>query len=977
MSLRTFRIEDAPEMTPFTSGNAPDRNSAGIASIPSGLPARETGNYPVQTSSIPIQATSASPKARQAMRKLADEAQMLFWMLDEDDVCVFMNESAHAIFEPGDKIDIWSWVEYIHPDDRDRALTAFYNSKRAFAEYKSEYRVVRSDGSVRWMMSTGAPCVDNEGRSRGFAGSLVDVTERYNMVERLAYKQTQLRLLTDHASDLISRHTASGEYLYVSPSCQQILGYSVEELIGQNAYDRINPDHHQLIADEIARQLNGGGDSQPLELRVRHKDGRLIWLGANIRVLTSPSTSEYIGAVVVSRNITEERLAKEELRRREEQFRSLTTLSSDWYWETDAEGRFTFLSEGLRNAIGIEPSAALGQTREEMSIDPSDPGIHTYRTCMAEHKPFQDMRFAMLFPGAGKVAHTRVSGEPIFDNGEYKGYHGVTSDVTAEVVTNARLAQLAAENQLLVESSPDLILLIDASGKVMRANQATLPIIGYHPDEFIGADYTRYVHPEDVETTLWVLREHDQTLPLKDFENRCIRKDGSVVYMSWSVSWGLANGAMHCVWRDITERYRARAALHESVERLHGVLESIGDGFFTLDKNWRVTYVNQIAAAFFDHEREGFVGLRLWSAIPSILDSPFLDTWRNAMEGGKAASFQTYHAPRNRWVEMRLYPHAEGMSVFFNDVTQKREAEKALWLSEQRFREVVEMTPAGYVLTDANCVIRSVNSALCELTGFPDSQLMGTTLEKLFVINPLDTLLQSDQRLIELNGVEGVVRHQLGHPVYVLINAHVRRDGGGELLSITAFLTDITARKHNELQVRQLATHDRLTGLPNRVYLDECLPDILGYSARGQINAVLFIDLDHFKEVNDTIGHAIGDDLLIEVSRRMKQQMRDGDIVARLGGDEFVVVAQCPDGEQSASRIAEKLVAAIAEPIELQGRQLCVGASIGIAIAPRDGTTKDELFAKADASMYQVKSSGRNGFGFYERPLSDLDEPEV
>lgn len=977
MNSRTSRLRDTPETTPITSGGVPDPRGDGITSIRSGLPALETGNDPVQTSSIPIQATSASPKARQAMRKLADEAQMLLWMLDEDEVCVFLNESAIALFEPRDKIDIWSWMEYVHPDDRDRALTAFYAAKQARTECKIEYRVVRSDGSVRWMMSTGAPCVDTEGRFRGFAGSLVDVTERYDMVERLAYKQTQLRLLTDHASDLISRHTPGGEYLYVSPSCEHILGYSVEELIGQNAYDKIDPDHRQLIADEITRQLQGDADSQPLELRVRHKDGRLIWLGANIRVLTSPTTSEYIGAVVVSRNITEERLAKEELRRREEQFRSLTTLSSDWYWETDAEGRFTFLSEGLRNAIGIDPSAALGKTREEMSIDPSHPGMHAYRACMAEHKPFQDMRFALRFPGARKVAHTRVSGEPIFENGEYKGYHGVTSDVTAEVVTNARLAQLGAENQLLVENSPDLIVLIDAGHKVMRSNQAALPMIGYHPDELIGTDYTRYLHPEDVETTLQVLREQDRSLPLRDFENRCIRKDGAVVYMSWSVSWGVANGAMHCVGRDITERYQARAALHEAVERLHGVLESIGDGFFTLDKNWRVTYVNHIAAAFFDHEREGFIGLRLWAAIPSILDSPFLDTWRHAMEGGKAASFQTYHAPRNRWVEMRLYPHAEGMSVFFNDVTQKREAEKALWLSEQRFREVVEMTPAGYVLTDANCVITSVNPALCELTGYPESQLLGTTLEELFATNPLDTLLQSNRSLFELNGVEGVVRHQLGHPVYVLVNAHVRRDGAGELLSVTAFLTDITARKHNELQVRQLATHDRLTGLPNRVYLDECLPGILGYAARGQINAVLFIDLDRFKEVNDTMGHAVGDDLLIEVARRMKQQTRHGDIVARLGGDEFVVVAQCPDDEQSARRIAEKLVAAIAEPLELQGRQVCVGASIGIAIAPRDGTTKDELFAKADASMYQVKSAGRNGYRFYEHPLERLDKPEV
>jgi diguanylate cyclase (GGDEF)-like protein len=217
----------------------------------------------------------------------------------------------------------------------------------------------------------------------------------------------------------------------------------------------------------------------------------------------------------------------------------------------------------------------------------------------------------------------------------------------------------------------------------------------------------------------------------------------------------------------------------------------------------------------------------------------------------------------------------------------------------------------------------------------------------------------------QVHGRESALRHKHRDGVHVLLNASAQFDGDNRLLSVTAFVTDITARKRAELELKQQATHDALTGLPNRIFLEEKLPSILNFAARGQVNAVLLVDLDGFKQINDTLGHAAGDALLCEVARRLRRHTREGDIVARLGGDEFVLVAHCADGTRSAEGMAAQLIGSLREPIDVGQQQVLVGASIGISLSPQDGITRDELFAHADAAMYRAKAAGRNRFCFY------------
>jgi diguanylate cyclase (GGDEF)-like protein len=197
----------------------------------------------------------------------------------------------------------------------------------------------------------------------------------------------------------------------------------------------------------------------------------------------------------------------------------------------------------------------------------------------------------------------------------------------------------------------------------------------------------------------------------------------------------------------------------------------------------------------------------------------------------------------------------------------------------------------------------------------------------------------------------------------------VRRDAAGNVTSVTGLMSDITGRKQAESRLQELATHDALTGLPNRALLHDRVQRMLDTCAPGRTVAVMFLDLDRFKEVNDSFGHELGDVLLCEVAARLRKVMRPGDVIARLGGDEFVVAAECA-GAGDAAAIAQKLLDALGLSMRVGGQEVTAGGSIGISLFPQDAGTKELLFQTADTAMYGAKRAGRNRYRFFEPEMT-------
>jgi diguanylate cyclase (GGDEF)-like protein/PAS domain S-box-containing protein len=658
------------------------------------------------------------------------QVKTLVWMTDVNDVIVYLSRSIAHLFELGNVLSVEMYTRFLHPHDKARVADIFDSAKNAREECQADYRVCAPDGSIRWVTGSGAPRFSAEGEFLGYAGALIDVTDHYDALERLAKSEASYRMLTENSQDLISQHTASsGVFQYASPSFKRVLGYSPSELVNQiSIYTQVHPDDVSVIRDELQRQAQNAVDSRIIEFRVRHKDGHQVWMGSNVKLLVNPVTNEKVGSVAVSR------------------------------------------------------------------------------------------------------------------------------DITREVETARKLAQLAAENKALVENSVDIISLLDRDGRFLRVNEASLPVLGYRPEEMVGRTYLELLDADEAVRVSAVdagLRTGPNTI--KDFETRWQRKDGRYIHLSLAVRWSEHDQLMYATARDVTER---------------------------------------------------------------------------------------------------------------------NEAQKRTQDSEQRFREVIEMTPAGYVLADGSASIIDVNPALCAISGYGRDELIGQGLARLFVYCPWEGVVFAAHGPNSTHGMEAVLRHKNGREVYVLFNGSVKRDAAGRVQLMTGLLTDITARKEAESRLQLLATHDTLTGLPNRTLLNDRVQQMLDGGPRNTPVAIMFIDLDRFKEVNDSFGHEPGDVLLREVARRLRRALRPSDVIARLGGDEFVVAAYCSDGAASAASIAEKLLATLAAPIDIGAQEVVIGASIGISMFPEHARTKELLFQSADTAMYRAKAGGRNGYCFFAAEMT-------
>lgn len=531
------------------------------------------------------------------------------------------------------------------------------------------------------------------------------------------------------------------------------------------------------------------------------------------------------------------------------------------------------------------------------------------------------------------------------------------------------LAAQALDNLLFIAQSPDIFALFDESGRILRINDAICEIAGYKPDELIGHFYSEFVLEEDVALTKNTFVElMVATQPVKLFENRWRHKQNGIAVLSWSLRWNAERKFIYANGRDVTERYKTRIALQQANERMYSLLERIGDGFCALDRAGRLVFANSKATAFFQLKKEA-TGAAIEQIAPDLAGSSIYQSLRRAMDHNKPLYFDALYEPGKVWLEIRAYPSDEGIAVFFRDITLEREMRKAAADKEKRLQDFIQMNPAGYLLLNRASIITDVNPALCRLSGYLREELIGRPLALLLNRGTFDGALTAAQGTTQIDGLESIVRHRDGHSVHVLVHATIQRDKEGKAQSLNAFLTDITQRKAAMLRLEELATHDPLTGLPNRTFLNEQLQVMLETAPREEHNTVIFLGLDRFKEVNDLLGYDAGDSLLKEMAARFKAILRPGDLVARLGGDEFVVVAHCLEGFESAAKIAEKLSAAATLPVRLAGVPVNVGASIGISMYPHDGQTQEQLFRCASTALHKAKTQGGTNYCFFTEEM--------
>jgi diguanylate cyclase (GGDEF)-like protein/PAS domain S-box-containing protein len=287
---------------------------------------------------------------------------------------------------------------------------------------------------------------------------------------------------------------------------------------------------------------------------------------------------------------------------------------------------------------------------------------------------------------------------------------------------------------------------------------------------------------------------------------------------------------------------------------------------------------------------------------------------------------------------------------------------------------IIESAAEGIMITDAGGIIRSVNPAFEKSTGYTADEVIGSS----------PAMLQSGQHgqsfYREMWGALNSVGHWHGeiwnrhkngdiYPEWLSISAV--RDSGAGVIQYVGIFSDAHTQEYILERLRYLAYYDGLTGLPNRRLFLDRLNVAISHARRDKhMLALMFIDLDEFKQINDTLGHKVGDGLLMGVTERMKSCLRDGDTLARLAGDEFTVIIPVLPHPEAACHVAEKFLASYAQPLNIDGHELRVTASIGIVIYPDDGEDADSLLHHADTAMYRIKESGRNGYLRFDAGMS-------
>lgn len=672
------------------------------------------------------------------------------------------------------------------------------------------------------------------------------------------------------------------------------------------------------------------------------------------------------------------------LRESEERYKAVVEQSVEAIYLYDAETKQVFES----NAAFVEMIGYSEQELQGMRIydfidhDADDIDRNVRKSLDAGRRYIGERRYRRK---DGLVIVVDTSASVISYNGK-SALCAVSRDVTERRKFEEALKESEKRFRSLVQNASDMITILEADGTIRYESPAVEHILGYGTEERLGASAFDYVHPEDlprVERTFEeTVNKHGVQLPV---EFRLRHKDGSWRYVETTRSNLLDEPAVRGVVsnaRDVTERREAERALRESEARFRAVFDRAAIGMALVNAEGRLIESNPALQEMLGYDEEELRGMHFGDLThPEDLAA---DT--RGFEGLVAGDIDRFRLEKRyirkdgslRWggLTSSSVPETGGGPWFMigmvEDVTERKEAERALRESEERYRAVVERSvEAIYVFDPETKKLLETNAAFDELLGYDADEMLEMTIYAFVARDTNEIDLNVERHLIEENRFLGEreYRRKDGRVLEVEVSVTLIPYEGKE--AVCSVVHDITGRKALEEELSRQAFHDSLTKLPNRALFLDRLGHTLARIRRGDGQAaVLFVDLDDFKMVNDSLGHESGDRLLAEVAERLRSCVRPGDTVARLFGDEFAVLLESTTAGEHAQTVAARVLDRLQAPFDLDGKEIFASASIGITACdptrdadqdPYQGRPED-ILRRADLAMYTAKRRGKHGY---------------
>ena len=562
----------------------------------------------------------------------------------------------------------------------------------------------------------------------------------------------------------------------------------------------------------------------------------------------------------------------------------------------------------------------------------------------------------------------------------------------------------------LADQSKDAMIFTQSDDQIIEANNAAINMYGYSHEELLSMHLPElfslelpsserdYDKDNDEEQKIIQDLKNSQ-LPMINssnylYQSKHMDKTGTIFPVELSVLTNDFAGKELSLYiiRDISERVRFQDELKRSEARYRVMVQQMTNAlavFEVFDEGQTFVFreFNRAAEKIDQITRKMVLGKKVEEIYPAAEESGILRFYRQAWQSGKPSHFRPIFYQDHRisgWREFHAYklPSGELVSIY-EDISPRKMAEEALWQEKERAQVTLDSIGDAVITTDPDGVIDYMNQKASELTGWSRLEALGHHLKEIFNIRDEinGQITDNPAQLCLIKGKEvnlpdnTILINRSGQSRAIEDSAAPIRDRHGNIIGAVLVFHDVTDKRNLVKKLRYQAHHDALTGLPNRTLFHASLTQsISDAKLSGEKLAVLFIDLDRFKIINDSLGHTIGDNLLLYVAKRLSLLVGEGNVVARHGGDEFLILISNVTDEVQLSNLAQLILRKFAKPFSLHGQEVFISPSIGISIFPTNGDNPDDLIKQADAAMYHAKDKGRNNYQFYTLALNTLAE---
>ena len=771
---------------------------------------------------------------------------------------------------------------------------------------------------------------------------------------------------------------SDGVFLGVNGAFERSTGYRRAEVIGRIPIDvGLWPDAEFRAA--IWSVLRADRRAVEMPMRLRHADGRVLPGRLSCEYAVEDGEPVVFCLLHLQPGEAPAPMAAPD----HALYRSLYLAASEGLFRCLPGGGFLDVNPAMARMLGYDSPqhllASLGRDAGDMYVDEGQFG-RLQRHLLAGGRV--EGHRAQVRRRDGKVIWVSENSRAIHaPGGEARFIEGSLVDVTAQVEAEAALRQSQALYQVLVETSRDGVFLIQR-GHIVFANEAMARILDYSVGELTGKEYMSLVDPDDLAAQSGRRAERESgSRDAQVYEIHLRRKDGQRILCEVRADAVEYQGdiASSGTLRDVTMDRRRQRAVADAERRYRELFEHSPAGLFRTGLDGRIMEVNRVLAGIL-----GYDSVEQMKATVEDMMQVYVDPGERhrlverALRDGSFSQYETRARMRDgrlKWVSasVLLIRDEAGNPAHFTgsvlDIDERHAIQMALQQSEGKYRTLVEHSQVGVFIMRGDHYTYT-NQAFARMLGYADGELEGRDFRS--IMAP-DAIAQSERRdRLRREGewvspdFESCLLHRDGRRVQVRVSiGPVLLDGVEHL---TGTVLDVTGQREAEERLRFHATHDPLTGLPNRMLFNQRLAEAMtasGQSGRGNY-AVLFLDLDGFKWVNDSLGHGAGDRLLVGIARRLEDNLLHDVLIARYGGDEFTLLPDGPCDTARAVDIARRVLKLFEQPFEIGGQPVFSSASVGIVVGAKGYESPDQVLRDADTAMYRAKAAGKSGFVIFD-----------